>query len=230
MEKNTTPSMKKLQEIIMRKVTNNLDDIIEGHDLDINKEDVAFSLYFSNNSTVELKGGRTKFVKIFDKEVKMLLKNKIINLKEFGFLTYLGMTFTSFEDNILKNTDGSICTQTDIIESSGLSRSVVSPMMKKLVEKNLIYEVNHADAHRAKAYYLNPLVFYRGNKIDKKIKKIFDDVQEEVYKVWSNKDEAKKVIEDNRIAIAEAIESIINIESDLSRGIREEEDGSIRLQ
>lgn len=105
--------IKMIHEILSRAVGNELRDMKDGYGVPQEILDrVAITLYAKDESMKSWKGGKTKFVKIFEKESLMLLKSNKINFNELGFLTFLALSFTNYEDNVLRRkSDGQPCTQ-----------------------------------------------------------------------------------------------------------------------
>ncbi|WP_420921142.1 MarR family transcriptional regulator [Anoxybacillus flavithermus] len=57
------------------------------------------------------------------------------------------VNFTHYEDNTLRNEDGEYCTQKDIVEKSGCTKSTVSKIMKRLIDKKLIFEIEAGNSY-----------------------------------------------------------------------------------
>lgn len=103
----------------------------------------------------------------------------------------------------------------DIIEESGKTRGAISPLMISLVDKKILFEKKSEVSINAKSYFLNPMLFYRGNKINHKQKEILDKIKDEIYTVWKDKDEANKIIEENKLLIDKAVDSLILTEKEI---------------
>ena len=208
--------IKVIHEIISRKIAIELKEMHEAYDLPKEILDtIHATLYIKSNNTQSWKGGNTKFVKIFETECKLLLKHKRIDFRELGFLTFLAITFTNFEDNTLRSSDGTSCTQKDIIAESGMSRSVISSMIRDLVKKRLLFERKSHAVPTGKSYFLNPMLFYRGSKMENRQADILKNIKDEIYSVWKNKDEAEAVIKNHNETIERAVEDIIIVEQEI---------------
>lgn len=210
-KKDLTPTAKMLQEILVTQTGNEMEEFPEKYGLDEDSlENIEVTIYVKDKNQVEHKGSRAKFMKIYEKETKMLFDNKIVDFKEFGFLTFLGTMFTSYEDNVLKNSDGAPCTQKDIIKASGMTRSTISSLLKGLIEKQLLFEEVNSEVVNGKMYYLNPMVFYKGVLISPKRKEVFRRIEDGILKQWSKKDNKKTKKQKEKIN--EAIHAIVEVE------------------
>lgn len=204
---------KKISEILNYEARLGIEGAPEKYDIPgLASGDYSVHTYVVDNTQVEHKGGRTKFMKIFQKECDILIKNKIIDFKEFGFLIFLGMTFTGYEDNALRNADDSLATQKDIIEASGMTRGTVSPLLAKMIDKNIIFEMLNPDYKNAKSYILNPMIFYRGKNMDRDRKEIYKSIEKNILDSWKTSGYSEEFIEANRKTIREAIQAITEIE------------------
>lgn len=176
-----------IREIIAMKLKSELDELADKYDIPVEKvENMAIRLYVHDTSKVQWKSSNTKFIKLFEKEIKILFEKRVINFQELGFLTFLGVYFTNYEDNSLRNDDGSKCTQTDIVNKSGMGKSNVSKILKKLIEKKLIFERKHKEVINAKEYYISPYILYRGVKMDKKIRDKLNEIKNNIMEIWNN--------------------------------------------
>lgn len=205
MKRKLEPTAKEVQQTIADTVTEVLIQKYGG--IEFLNFDV--STYVKNKSNKVFKGGNTKFMKVFDKEIKMLYENDIINVKDLGFLTLIGIYFTGYEDNILRNSNGNPCTQKDIIETLKTAKSTLSPALKKLVDKQIIFEIDHPEVVNGKAYYLNPMIFYRGTLMEDRKRLIFEKFKDNMYAIWKDKEIVDKTILENKQLINDTIEAVL---------------------
>ena len=193
-----------IREIIIMKLKSELDEISDKYDIPIEKvENLAIRLYVSDTSKSQWKSTKTKFIKLFEKEIKILFDKKVISFQELGFLTFLGIYFTTFEDNSLRNEDGTKCTQTDIVKLCGMSKGTVSKIMKKLIDKKLIFERKHKEVLNAKEYYISPYILYRGVKMDNKIKNKLNEIKEDILEVWDKYNENNVNVDELKLKLNE---------------------------
>lgn len=205
------PNVKMVQEVLAKNVIREIEEFGEKYGYEnFPSQDLEFSLGVKIKNRVDFKGGRTKFMKTFEKEVKMLYEKDIIGFREFGFLSLLGIYFVSYEDNTLRNKDGSLCTQKDIIEKLNITKPTASALIKKMVSRSLIFEQEHDEILNAKMYVLNPLVFYKGRLMNRRKKEKFSEIEKVIYENWKIEDIDKFPIE-LRNKINEAITAICEI-------------------
>lgn len=237
MNRRITP--KDTQRLIHHHIGDAIENVKVGYSLEEQMQNFRISVHVQDISKQLWKGGKTQFMKIFKKECQLLMKHKVIDLKELGFLTYAGVMFTEFEDNALKNDDGTFASQKDIAEALDMKKPTVNSIMRPLVEKNLIFEKPNPDNLKAKAYFLNPFVFFKGSMIDRIQKEILLEMEESLLKSWKNADKvvkdnltesdvldaAKDELEINSKLLAEKKMAEVEeqFEGNLVRGIREEE-------
>jgi hypothetical protein len=224
-KKQLTPTAKMLQQSLLIRVGDELEEFPDKYGIDKEDlEDIEVTMYVKQKNQEAHKGGRTKFMKIYETETKLLFENKVVDFKEFGFLTFLGALFTSYEDNVLKMKDGTPCTQKDIILASGMSRSSVSPLLTRLIQKNLIFETVNSEVANGKMYLLNPMLFYKGTLMTRKKKEIYKQIEQPILESWASNNnttkETKQKIDEAIIAIVD-VENTLTMDS-LNRGIREE--------
>lgn len=93
--------------------------------------------------------------RVIEEKFKILFDNDIINYSEMGFLVFLIVKFTDNISPTLKNSDGSVCTQKDIMLVSGLTKPTISRFFKALINKNLISEKKHCSIKNAKEYSIS---------------------------------------------------------------------------
>lgn len=120
----------------------------------------------------------------------------LLDWKELGFLTYLSVNFTTYEDNALRNKDGSYCTQKDIIKHSKSTKPTISKLMNDLLKKGVIFEKKHPTIKNGKRYLLSPYLFYRGKMIDRDLKEKLRIINESIKEAYKKaKEEGKKLEE-----------------------------------
>lgn len=127
-----------VHEIIIARVRDELGELSDKYGIPVEDvEKVAVKLYVEDVSKSQWKSSKARFIKLYEKELEMLFDNNVINFQELGFMVFLALKFTQYEDNTLRNPDGSYCTQKDIINISGMSKPTVSRLLKGLIEKKL---------------------------------------------------------------------------------------------
>lgn len=177
-----------VREIILNKIATEMEEISDKYCIPQEKvEQIAISLYVNDASKSQWKSSKARFIKIYEKEIEMLLDNGAINFQEMGFMVFLSLKFTTYEDNTLRNGDGSYCTQKDIVEVSKMTKPTVSRILKGLIQKKLIFEKKHDTVVNAKRYMISPYIFYKGKMMDNKLKEKLKELNQLFVDTWKNK-------------------------------------------
>lgn len=110
------------------------------------------------------------FYKANTQELQLILKELSQNEKSFLFSI---TPYIVFDSNSLQIKQGEkmhdIGTE-DLIEITGMSRSVLYETIKSLVDKDVIYRGKNS---RNMQYYINPWLFCKGNRINTVLKNMF---------------------------------------------------------
>lgn len=176
-----------VHEIIIAKIKEEMDEMSDKYGVPVEDvEKIAINLYVKDVSKSQWKSSKARFIKLYEKELEMLFDNGVINFQELGFMVFLALKFTQYEDNTLRNPDGSNCTQKDIISISGMSKPTVSRLIKGLIEKKLIFEKQHDTVLNAKRYMITPYIFYKGKMMDTKLKGKFKELNQIFTDTWKN--------------------------------------------
>ena len=187
-----------VHEVLQKTLKNELQEFADKYNVPIEKiENIVVSLYVKDKSKVQWKSSKAKFIKIYEKEAKMLFDNGIIDWQEFGFLCFLAVNFTHYEDNTLRNENGEYCTQKDIVEKSGCTKSTVSKIMKRLIDKKLIFEKKHPKVKNGKRYLLTPYLLYRGKMMSKELRDRFKELHSLFIEEWTKSKDDENVPEIN---------------------------------
>ncbi|WIF94466.1 hypothetical protein [Caminicella sporogenes] len=133
--------------------------------------------YFVPNTTLYVQGDtRQKFEP--EKHFTKSFKNKIDEIKkEFGLtLTEMGIIYTlsfyiNYEDNLLCHSNGNPLCKKDLQEILDLAHNAVDKYMNFLVKKGVLAKVK---VKRSVNYYMNPYIFYKGNRIDNTLLNMFN--------------------------------------------------------
>jgi hypothetical protein len=164
-------------EILNTTLRNELVEISDKYGIPIEDlEGLAISLFVKDNSKQIWKGGKTRFVKAFVKEVIVLIEENEIDWDDLGFLLYLSAKFTNYEDNVLRKENNEYITQTELIEEihhkkkKKSSPSAIGRKIRDLTNKKLLFSKPHPEDKKAKVFYLTPHLFYKGKLIDAKMK------------------------------------------------------------
>lgn len=194
---------KLVRDILLTKLGNEVKELKDGYGISEEVlEEISYQLFVKHTKKVLWNGGKTKFVKVFEKEVSRLIKTGITSFEELGILTYLATEFTNHEDNYLKF-ENEYLTKKDLInllhkQAIGNPNSSESYYKKKILlleKKNLILSEPHPKDRRNKVFYLSPYLFYKGKYIDNKAKaalvKVFKEVHNEIKKL--NKDKITNI-------------------------------------
>lgn len=92
---------------------------------------------------------------LVENKLNLLFDNGVINYNEMGFIVFLVLKFTDKKDNVLKKSNGEICTQKDIMIASGLTKPTISKLMRGLINKNILSEEKHEEVINAKKYSIS---------------------------------------------------------------------------
>ncbi|PLR72342.1 MarR family transcriptional regulator [Bacillus sp. UMB0728] len=176
-----------VHEIIIARVKDEMNEMSDKYGIPVEDvEKVAINLYVKDMSKSQWKSSKARFIKLYEKELEMLFDNGVINFQELGFMVFLALKLTQYEDNTLRNPDGSNCTQKDIVAISGMSKPTVSRLLKGLIEKKLIFEKQHDTVNNAKRYMVTPYIFYKGKMMDTKLKGKFKELNQLFTDTWKN--------------------------------------------
>lgn len=167
-----------IREIILNNVRNEINELSDKYGIDQRVVDgMEYNVYLNSTDKVSWKGGKTRFTKIFEKELNAMVDNQDLTFEEVGILTYLASKFTGFEDNILKINDEYASKQMliDALKevSKGQSKSSDSyfkRILSSLEKKKVILSIDNPSNKRKKIYYLSPFLFYKGQQMDKSVK------------------------------------------------------------
>lgn len=186
---------KHIRDILLKRLSSEMNDLSDGYGISQELiEEMTLKIFVDHKQKSLWKAGKTKFVKIFDKEAINLIDEDIIDFDDLGFLTYLASKYTNMEDNYIRK-DGTYLTKKELIEDmmtikkykNKSPESYLKKKIRELEKKNLILSEQHPTDRRNKVFYLSPYLFYRGKYIDDKAKKalltITKDVHAEIKKL-----------------------------------------------
>lgn len=120
------------------------------------------------------KSTKTKFVKIYTKELSRLRSEGLIDYTLLGIATEL-TTFTNYEDNVLRNDKGKPLGQKEIAKEIGMPESTLKRHFKKLFDIGIIMKKQNPKNKSKNIYYLNPELFYMGVLIDSDLKQMIKE-------------------------------------------------------
>lgn len=169
---------KMVHEILIQKMLNEMEDLSDSYGIDQEVlKSIDISLFVNHLAKVKWKGGKTRFVKLFEKELNAMIDNGDLTFEEVGLLTYLASKFTGYEDNILRVNEEYaskqmlIDTLKEITKGqSKSSDSYFKRILSNLEKKQAILSMENPTNKRKKIYYLSPLLFYKGQYMDKAVK------------------------------------------------------------
>jgi hypothetical protein len=119
------------------------------------------------------KSTKTVFTKSYDKEIRKMKQDKKLDFKLLGFLTFLA-TYTHYEDNTLRNSDGTYMSKEDIIRETELSEATVRRNLDFLIKEEIMWKSENELEKGKNKYYLSPQLFYKGVDINREIKEFFN--------------------------------------------------------
>jgi DNA-binding MarR family transcriptional regulator len=205
----------KVQKILSHDMMEKLKEIAEAYDLPEEElEYLMLSLFVKDTSKVLWKGTKTKFVKVYDKELNRIVSENILNDRQLGTLLRLSQ-YIRYEDNILRNSDDTYMSQKDMKEHLNVSKSTVNELLKVLKANNMIFTATNPENRSKTIYYLTPELFYRGQFIHQKIKNSLIELTEYIKKEIKSKKikdiEDKIVFMDNLFVQVMIDEFIVNV-------------------
>lgn len=159
----------KLKKIIDNEMPYLLQQITDGYFPEEIIENIMVSTFVKDLSKVLWKSTKSKFTKLYKKELLRIVNDKLLNDRQLGQLTKLSLCIR-YEDNILRNPDDSYMSQKDIIEFLDTSKTRVYELLKVLKANQLIYDSPNPKNKNYSIYYLTPELFYEGAVIHKSIK------------------------------------------------------------
>jgi hypothetical protein len=168
---NKKELMEKIQRVGHTIGTNAVNDFLESHDIEV--DGIQLGFYVKDTSKINWKP-KSKFVKIYGSELTRTMVNKNIDIEMIGFITVL-TPYLNYEDNSLVKPDGTYLNQNDIIDLTGWNRKKVNQTIKILVDNEILFTELNENDKRNKKYYVDPNLFFRGQKIDKEVKQFFED-------------------------------------------------------
>lgn len=115
-------------------------------------------------------------------EIRSLIKDLSINEKAFLFSVAL---YVGYEDCCLKYPNGQDLTTDDLVNITGLCRSVLFATIKDLIKKDVLYRGKNS---KNRQYFVNPWIFCKGNRINKVLKTMFKNYRVRVHggTAWKN--------------------------------------------
>jgi hypothetical protein len=119
-----------------------------------------------DNSTI-VEWNLENFTKMYVPEMRLWMKD--LNQTEKAFLFSVG-TYVSFDDCHLQYDNGRDIGSEDLVEITGLSRSIVYETIRSLVKKDIMYKGKNSTNRQ---YFVNPWIFCKGNRINKVLRTMF---------------------------------------------------------
>lgn len=171
MEMNKKELIQQMQEVGHRIGTNAVKDHLDSYGISI--EGVELGFYVKDTSKVKWKTN-AKFTKLFDSGLNKIMTKNIFTVEMVGLLTIL-TAYLSYEDNSLINKDGSYLNHNDIMELTGWSKKKVNQILTVLIENELIHTEKQIEDKRKNKYFINPNLFYKGQKIESSVKEFYKD-------------------------------------------------------
>lgn len=102
---------------------------------------------------------------------------KSLDVYEKAFLFSIA-PYVGYEDCCLKYPSNGVELKFEsLVDISGISRSKLSTVIAKLVEKDILYKGKNSNTSQ---YFVNPWLFCKGNRINKVLKTMFKNYQIQV--------------------------------------------------
>lgn len=96
--------------------------------------------------------------------------NKNLNIYEKGLLQTIA-PYLGYEDCLLKHSNGVPLDWEDLLKLTKISKSQLSTTIKSLIKKNILFKQK---VGRKRQYYLNPYLFFKGDRVKINTKKYFE--------------------------------------------------------
>lgn len=121
------------------------------------------------------------FTKACTKEFRLILKE--LSVYEKAFMLSV-MPYVGYEDCAIKKDNGTPLGIKDFVEISGISERKIYDVIASLKEKDMIYKGKNS---KEVQYFMNPWLFYKGNKLNKVLKYMFRNykVRSKHMRFWS---------------------------------------------
>lgn len=107
------------------------------------------------------------FIKANIPEMQLLLKE--LSSSEKAFLFSIS-PYISYEDCHLQYRNGVDIGTSDLIDITGMSRSLVYEMINSLVQKDILYKGKNS---RNRQFFVNPWLFSKGNRVNRVLRTMF---------------------------------------------------------
>jgi hypothetical protein len=109
------------------------------------------------------------FYKGHTEEIKKVINELSINEKAFLFSI---APYVGYEDCCLKYANNKDIPLEGLVEISGMCRSVVFQVVSSLIKKDILYKGKNS---KCRQYFVNPWIFCKGQRINKVLKKMFEN-------------------------------------------------------
>jgi len=100
-------------------------------------------------------------------EMRKWMKELSINEKAFLFAV---ATYIGYDDCCLKLDNGKEMSTDDLVNLTGLCKTVLYETISSLIKKDIIYKGKNS---KSRQYFINPWLFCKGNRINKVLKTMF---------------------------------------------------------
>ncbi|MBU3190314.1 hypothetical protein K9O30_01710 [Clostridium bowmanii] len=109
------------------------------------------------------------FIKSYTSCIEEVKKEYGLTIAEMGII-YMLSSYIDYENNLISNHDGTPIIKKDLEAILGLGQNAVVKHIASLVSKDIIVSSKNK---RSVNYYLNPRIFYMGNRIDRTLLSMF---------------------------------------------------------
>lgn len=150
--------------------------------------------FIKDTLMVQFKSSNTKFAKLYYEEIYEMFRLDEIKPLDVGYLILLA-NFIDFQDNSIKNEDGTYMSKSDMKKALKASESTVERFVQRMIEQKIMFcKKNPADKKRRKnRYYINPHIIFKGKQIDKRVKEWLSDVEKERKELRRKRKEDKNI-------------------------------------
>lgn len=131
--------------------------------------DVPNTMLYVQGDTREKFEPEKSFTKSFNKKLEEIESIYGFDLTEKGII-YTLSSYINYEDNLLCHPNGNPLYRKDLEKVLSLGHNAVDKYMSSLIKKGVFAKVL---IKRSVHYYMNPFIFYKGNRIDNTLLNMF---------------------------------------------------------
>ncbi|MCT4507147.1 MAG: hypothetical protein N4A48_00010 [Tepidibacter sp.] len=153
-------------------VQSRLNDALEKEKKQLEKEgyEIPNTFISVQGDTRKLWNPEKYFIKFYQSLINDIKANFGLNMTELGIILTL-CNHIRYEDNLLYSSNGNALKKKDLCKILEIGHNAVDKYISSLVKKGVIATVK---VKRSVNYYMNPYIFYQGNRIDNTLLNMFN--------------------------------------------------------